>query len=689
MNTYYTALPFTPHDTSLHRLYEPETLHSITVLQGLDPIWTSCLANLVVADRASIVLSPDGTHLAIGRRDNISLWDTRTTTIRYFLHIEPSGLHNKDFYPISFSESTVATVWGGCLYISDTTTGTKRATWELSGNNVYAVAFSSGGKYLLLSMDQSLQLYRGADASELSVLPTDQHHRSVIFTRDDGQIITRSEEGQVHFFSLSRDTLSEIPGRSISTQAVVVGLVLCHDGQRLATSGMDGTIRIYELASLACVGTLQRPGSGSAITAMACHPIEEELVTGQDECVVLWRKEAAGDWVASIHGHHTSPINGVGYCENGTRIYTGSQDGNIKLWENTKTQFRQSPKHTETITCYAVDARASLLATGSRDMSVILWGVTKGDYLRTLLGHKREVLSLEFSEDGVLLASGSSDDRAIVWDVASGNVLHVLGPHSGCGRVLSFGETDRHLTTATSQEIYVWELKSGELMGIQERDTQVNDAPKRPYSAFTFSDIEQSQDLQHKLQESQVLSQMSQQVSQVLQELLQLLPQEHEQEELLQLQQQQQQQEEQEQSAQEEEEEDEQAAWSRRAALLVVQGGEQAAALVAQWQQAAEQAAQWQQRQELELAQAQEQAQAQELSQAARDSDHAKWLTKYLGWRLPRGYRVATTLVMEDRVVHLCKDGRVLILDTSRMEEAQDSRESDFSKQQDEDFAQQ
>ena len=403
--------------------------------------------------------------------------------------------------------------------------------------------------------------------------------------------------GQVHFFRLSSDTLSEISGRRIYTQAGVVGLVLCHGGQRLATSGMDGTIRIYELASLACVATLQRPGSGSIITSMACHPKEEELAACQDGCIVLWRKEMAGDWVPSIHGHHTSPIIGVGYCENGTRICTGSQDGNVKLWETTKPQSGQSHNHTGTITCYAVDARASLLATGSGDMSVILWGLIKGDYLRTLLGHKREVLSLEFSEDGVLLASGSSDDRAIVWDVASGNVLHVLGPHSGCGRVLSFSEDDRHLTTATSQEIYEWELKFGELMGIRERDTDVNEAQKRPYIAFTLSDIEWLQRVQ---------------------QLAQLVQLEREAE----------------------------------AAQLV---GEQAQ-LVGRWEQLAKQM--------------QVQLLRQHVTQAVRDKDDEKWLAKYLRWRLPPGYRAHITLVMprQDRVVHLCLDGRVLILDTSRME---------------------
>jgi len=318
MHTYYTALPFTPHHTRLYRLYEQGTSQSITVLQGLDPIWSSCLANLVMRNDTSIVLvSPDGTRLAVGGRDHISLWDTQTTALQRYLHTQiffyDRTPQNKNSPAISFSKSTVATVWHERLYISATTTATGPVTRELNGNYVYAAAFSSGGQYLVLSIDQNLHLYRGTDAIELAVLSTDQHHTSVIFTRDDGQVITGSEEGQVHFFSLSNGTLSEIPGRSIPTQAGAMGLVLCHDGQRLATSGMDGTIRIYDLLSLACVATLRRPGSGSSINALAYHPKEEELAVGQDECLVLWKKETAGDWVPSIHGHHTSPIIGVGY----------------------------------------------------------------------------------------------------------------------------------------------------------------------------------------------------------------------------------------------------------------------------------------------------------------------------------------------------------------------------------------
>ncbi len=62
-------------------------------------------------------------------------------------------------------------------------------------------------------------------------------------------------------------------------------------------------------------------------------------------------------------------------------------------------------------------------------------------------------------------------------------------------------------------------------------------------------------------------------------------------------------------------------------------------------------------------------AAGQQVAQAARENDNEKWAAKFLRWRLPPGYGIDTTLVLQDRVVLLCVDGRVVILDISRMDE--------------------
>ena len=204
MHTYYSALPFTPHDTCLYRLYKQETSHSITVIQGLDPTWTSYLSS---TGGCIISVSPDGTRLAVrrasistgeavGRRQSILILDARTTAYQCRI----SYTFNTDcLAAFSPSVSTLATVNYQRLELWNTTTGKHQRSQLLRGTCFYAMAFSSQGQYLLLSIDRSLHLHDGINTSELSVLSTDWSHTRIIFTSNDAQVITGSKEGHIHF----------------------------------------------------------------------------------------------------------------------------------------------------------------------------------------------------------------------------------------------------------------------------------------------------------------------------------------------------------------------------------------------------------------------------------------------------------------------------------------------------------
>ena len=478
MHTYYSALPFTPHNTRLYHLYEQETSHSIIVLQGLSPTWTSRLSSLSLSTGQwqTQSVSPDGMLLAVGQDRKIMILDARTTASQ----CEISLTDKIACLAFSPSEGTLATVTSKSLELWNTTTGINQKTKMLYGAQFYAVSFASRGQYLLLSIDQRLWLHHGTEAGTLSVLSTDWSHREIIFTSNDEEVITGSKEGYIHFFTLSSNRLSEIQERRIFNETEVMGLVLRHDGKRLASGGRDGTIHIYDLPSQSRIATLQR--STIDIWSIAYHPTEEELAVG-DFCggVVLWRqKETPSDWVPSFHSKRGWATIGLSYCQNGTQLYTSTW-GEIELWTTTVTQVQEPPKHSGNAACYAVNQPTSLLATGGMGSTIILWNLTTGDYLKTLLGHTYSIESLIFSDDGVLLAFGGQDCTAIVLDVASGNYLHKVGPHDSWIGVLAFSEDNAHLTTRTKEECFVWELKSGKLLERRDRDMSVNKAYTTPY----------------------------------------------------------------------------------------------------------------------------------------------------------------------------------------------------------------
>ena len=69
------------------------------------------------------------------------------------------------------------------------------------------------------------------------------------------------------------------------------------------------------------------------------------------------------------------------------------------------------------ITAIAFSTDGSLLATGAKDKTIVLWSVQDSSMLKVLEGHSAAVNSLSFSPDGNYLYSGSLDGTVITWDL--------------------------------------------------------------------------------------------------------------------------------------------------------------------------------------------------------------------------------------------------------------------------------
>ncbi len=82
--------------------------------------------------------------------------------------------------------------------------------------------------------------------------------------------------------------------------------------------------------------------------------------------------------------------------------------------------------HRGAVRSLVISHNGKLLASGSKDKSIVLWDLQSHRQIRTLNGHEGSVHSLVFTKDDRYLASASGDMTAKIWDIKTGEVIYEL-----------------------------------------------------------------------------------------------------------------------------------------------------------------------------------------------------------------------------------------------------------------------
>lgn len=113
--------------------------------------------------------------------------------------------------------------------------------------------------------------------------------------------------------------------------------------------------------------------------------------------------------------NHSKPIKAL--CTNGDLIITGSTDNCIKVYKECKYHC-DLVGHSAQINC--IESLDRYVISGDDNGQIIVWKDLK---IHKRLQHKREVLSLSFSPNGMSFASGSFDKTVRLWNVETGEII--------------------------------------------------------------------------------------------------------------------------------------------------------------------------------------------------------------------------------------------------------------------------
>jgi eukaryotic-like serine/threonine-protein kinase len=257
----------------------------------------------------------------------------------------------------------------------------------------------------------------------------------------------------------------------------VNSLAFSPDGERLASAGGDGAVKVWNSKTGKVIQTIPN-AHPDAVFSVAFHPEGKHLASvGFDQRVKVWdlatEKEVFNEPCYAVHNNGTAYT--VAFSPGDGRKLAAGSDGAMKVWDWRSRQLLHTfPGHLKPraiSVAYCRDGKR--LASGSGPGSVKLWDPEAGGEPLRTFPESRGVAALAFSSDGGRLATASFSRCVEVWDTTTGGLLHTL-PHSGLVLGVAFSPDGRRLASAGEDKVvHVWDPTTGrEVLGLRGHTSQ-------------------------------------------------------------------------------------------------------------------------------------------------------------------------------------------------------------------------
>ncbi|KAJ6145145.1 nuclear migration protein NudF [Penicillium chermesinum] len=189
-------------------------------------------------------------------------------------------------------------------------------------------------------------------------------------------------------------------------------------GSKLASSGRDGTIRIWNALTGACIRTVCTE-SGWVRDISPSSDGRWLVSAGDDNTATLW--EISTGAIRSIFRGHELRVE----C-----CILAPPESYSFLAGMAHLRGRWKPP---------TPSSAEFVVTGSRDRTINIWDAN-GPLVQTLIGHDSWVRGLAFSPCGRFLLSVGDDGTIRFWDLAAfGRLVHVIEDQKGLRQLHPMG----------------------------------------------------------------------------------------------------------------------------------------------------------------------------------------------------------------------------------------------------------
>jgi WD40 repeat protein/serine/threonine protein kinase/energy-coupling factor transporter ATP-binding protein EcfA2 len=421
-----------------------------------------------------IVYTADGSAILIASRSGVlTLIDAQTGEVIYEVE-EDFGTSAGALRYIALSPDGTRVIGAfsdAGLLVWDFGTGELLQNFSYYG--VISLAFHPQDGTVLIgdySILRSINLQTGA------ILDTNTGHSrgilSIAITSDGSRAVTTGVDQTVRVWDLHSGQMV----RRFADPNVTLGEVaLSPDGRTVLSGSTDGSATLWDVET---GEEIRRFVDDQPITAVTFSPDGSKALIGagylmpekvESGHIILWDVETGGE-IQRFEGQPYA-VEAVGFSPDG-RLAVSSGNGAIAiLWEvKTGAEIRRFedywvdsmwPIESYLDVQFSPDGQQIFASHASGP--IIGWDVDSGAEIQQLVGHSLAAEGIVFSNDGQRLVSGGSDSQIILWDMQTGNILRRFANHvGGIGQVQLSPDETLLLSGSLTGTNSLWRVETGE-----------------------------------------------------------------------------------------------------------------------------------------------------------------------------------------------------------------------------------
>lgn len=377
----------------------------------------------------AVATSPDGKWIAAAGADkNIRVYGLETGKLEATLDAG-AAMTSLAFLP----DSNRLVASGGNQVVKVWDLAAKKVLKELSGHTlaVLAVAATDDGKLVVSgSADASVRGFDPDTGKEVWKWGSRKAAVAVAVRKGGKQAAIGIADGGLAILDVSGGAPRELSAQAAHTAGTTC-VAFSPDGNRLASVGGDGALRVWSV------------GENGALVQLVRF-----------------------DGQVTSTGAAASPLSTVAFAPDGRYVAAAGADGVVRVWDvQTKSEARGLRGHTDWVTsvAFAPNGQSLVSVAAEKDNTLRVFELPPLDAASAAGGHMLAVNAVAVSPNGKLVATAATDQTIKVWDVATGKEVATLVGNADTPFAVSFVGNDAlvmggSLPTRDTGRLHFWNL---------------------------------------------------------------------------------------------------------------------------------------------------------------------------------------------------------------------------------------